>query len=124
MKLKKRLKIRIIKNDFKLIISKVVIEMNNNNNKPTANKAENNNEVKNDKSLTFEKAIEKLEAHVRTLEQGELTLDESLTIFEEGMKLAKFCTKKLDEAEQKIEILLEKNGDFIKEPFNVPTEEE
>jgi len=74
--------------------------------------------------LSFEKALEKLEGHVRTLEQGELTLHESLNIFEDGMKLAKFCNKKLDEAEQKIEILLEKNGDLVKEPFQVPEDEE
>lgn len=74
--------------------------------------------------LTFEKALEKLEDHVRTLEQGELTLDESLAIFEDGMKLAKFCGNKLNEAEEKIEILLEKNGGIIKEPFRIPEDEE
>jgi exodeoxyribonuclease VII small subunit len=74
--------------------------------------------------LTFENALEKLEEHVRTLEQGELTLNESLAIFEEGMKLAKFCENKLDEAEQKIEIVLEKNGELTKEPFEVPDEKE
>ncbi len=74
--------------------------------------------------LTFENAVEKLEAHVRTLEQGELTLDESLRIFEEGMKLAKFCGKKLDDAEQKIEILLEKNGELIKKPFEITENED
>ena len=77
-------------------------------------------EAKKDESndeLTFESAIYKLETHVRTLEQGELTLDQSLSIFEEGMKLAKFCTEKLDEAERKIEILIEKDGQLIKEDF-------
>ena len=74
--------------------------------------------------LTFESALVKLEAHVRTLEQGELTLNESLHIFEDGMKLAKFCGKKLDEAEQKIEILLEKNGELVKEPFDVQEDDE
>lgn len=77
-----------------------------------------------DEGLTFEKALEKLEDHVRTLEQGELTLHESLNIFEDGMKLAKFCNKKLDEAEQKIEVLLEKNGDLVKEPFQIPEDDE
>ncbi len=72
--------------------------------------------------LSFEKAIAKLEAHVRTLEQGELTLDESLTIFEEGMKLAKFCTQKLNEAENRIEILIEKDGELIKKDFELPEE--
>ena len=75
-----------------------------------------------DKNLTFEDALDKLEAHVRTLEQGELTLDQSLSLFEEGMKLAKFCTEKLDEAERKIEVLLEKNGELVQEDFDVPEE--
>ena len=82
--------------------------------KPTEPNSENKSK---NKDLTFEQAIEKLEGHVRTLEQGDLTLDESLAIFEHGMKLAKFCGKKLDEAEQKIEILLEKNGEFVTEEF-------
>jgi exodeoxyribonuclease VII small subunit len=53
------------------------------------------------------------------LEQGELTLEESLSIFEEGMKLAIFCTNKLDEAEQKIQILVEKDGALVKEDFEL-----
>ena len=71
---------------------------------------------------TFEGALLKLEGFVRTLEQGELTLDQSLKVFEDGMKLAKFCTQKLDEAEQKIEVLLKKNGKFIKTDFEVAEE--
>jgi exodeoxyribonuclease VII small subunit len=69
--------------------------------------------------LNFESALEKLETHVRTLEQGDLNLEESLSIFEEGMKLARFCTKKLDEAEQKIQILVEKDGGLLKEDFEL-----
>ena len=71
-----------------------------------------------DDKLSFETALEKLESYVRTLEQGELTLDQSLSIFEDGMKLAKFCSKKLDEAEQKIEILVENDGELVKEDFH------
>lgn len=76
----------------------------------------------NKETLTFENALNQLEKHVRTLEQGELTLDRSLTIFEEGMKLAKFCTEKLDQAEQKIEILQKKDGELIKEKFEMSEE--
>ena len=86
-----------------------------------------NDEITNEmdtEKLSFENALEKLEGHVRTLEQGELTLDESLAIFEEGMKLARFCGKKLDEAEQKIEILVVKNGDLVKEPLEIPKDNE
>jgi exodeoxyribonuclease VII small subunit len=75
-----------------------------------------------DEELTFEDALNKLEELVRTLEQGELTLNKSLTIFEEGMKLAKFCNKKLEQAEQKIEILLKKNGELKAEKFEIAEE--
>ena len=70
-------------------------------------------EAKKDESndeLTFESAISKLETHVRTLEAGELSLDQSLAIFEDGMRLAKFCSKKLNEAEGKIEKLTRSKG--------------
>jgi exodeoxyribonuclease VII small subunit len=46
-------------------------------------------------------------------------LDESLKIFEQGMNLAKFCTRKLDEAEQKIEVLIKKDGEFIKKDIEL-----
>ena len=84
----------------------------------------NESEERDQEGLTFESAMEKLEGHVRTLEQCELTLHESLNIFEEAMKLAKFCNKRLNEAEQKIEVLLEKNSELVKEPFNIPEDEE
>lgn len=67
----------------------------------------------------FETALKKLEDVVRRLEDGELSLEESLKAFEEGVKYAAFCTKKLDEAEKKVELLLkQKNGSFIKEEFD------
>jgi exodeoxyribonuclease VII small subunit len=53
--------------------------------------------------LTFEQAFAELEESVRTLEQGELPLDESLTLFERGQQLAAYCGKLLDSAELKIE---------------------
>lgn len=54
------------------------------------------------KAMTYEAAMQKLEQIVSRLESGEATLDESLKLFEEGAKLAAFCSKSLDEAEQKI----------------------
>ncbi len=57
------------------------------------------------KSQTFEAAMEKLEQIVAKLESGEAALDESLKLFEEGTKLAAFCSKALDTAEQKITTL-------------------
>jgi exodeoxyribonuclease VII small subunit len=65
----------------------------------------------------FEKALEQLEEIVRKMEEGDLTLDESLKAFEEGINLSRFCSDKLDEAERKVEILL-REGDALKSrPF-------
>jgi len=61
----------------------------------------------------FEKALEKLETIVKGMEEGDMTLDESLKSFEEGIELSRFCMKKLDEAERKVEMLL-RDGDALK----------
>ena len=66
---------------------------------------------------TFEESLSRLEEISRELEDGELTLEDSLKKFEEGMNLVKFCNKKLDESQQKIDILLEKEGVLSQEPF-------
>ena len=67
----------------------------------------------------FEKSMENL---VTELEKGELNLDESVKKFEEGMKIAKQCNNILENAEKKITILLEKNGDFEEKPFDTNNE--
>ena len=54
----------------------------------------------------FEKALNRLEKIVEELESGELTLDEALKKYEEGIKLTRLCTKKLETAQKKVEILL------------------
>jgi len=64
-------------------------------------------------TMTFEDAMERLESIVETLGEGNLSLDDSLKMFEEGMELCKFCNKKLDEAEYKVEKLMEKEGSEI-----------
>jgi exodeoxyribonuclease VII small subunit len=58
------------------------------------------------KKEKFEEALQKLEAIVAKMEEGDLPLEEALKAFEEGVKLAKFCTGKLDEAERKVEKLI------------------
>ncbi len=58
-------------------------------------------------AIKFEKALSRLETIVTELEAGELSLDESLRIFEEGVKLSKTCLKMLDDAERKVEILVQ-----------------
>jgi len=66
----------------------------------------------------FETSLKKLEEVVRRLEGGSLSLDDSLKAFEEGVRHASFCARKLDEAERKVEVLLkQKNGSFSREPF-------
>ena len=58
-------------------------------------------------AIKFEKALSRLEIIVTELEAGELSLDDSLKIFEEGVKLSKTCLKMLDDAERKVEILVQ-----------------
>jgi exodeoxyribonuclease VII small subunit len=70
------------------------------------------------KAMTFEKAMKKLEEIVQELEAGQLSLEESLKKFQEGVKLSKFCSSKLDETEKKITLLLkDRNGSLIEMPF-------
>lgn len=58
----------------------------------------------------FEKAMERLEEIVQNLEGGDLPLEDALKAFEEGMRLAKFCSLKLEEAEKKVTLLIEESG--------------
>jgi exodeoxyribonuclease VII small subunit len=67
----------------------------------------------------FENAMKRLEAIVQELEGGELTLDEALKRFQEGVKLSRFCARKLDETEKKVSILLkDEEGTVRTEPFS------
>tara|TARA_B100000989_G_scaffold295608_1_gene277035 strand:+ start:203 stop:445 length:243 start_codon:yes stop_codon:yes gene_type:complete len=66
----------------------------------------------------FEGALEKLETLVDDMETGELSLEDSLKAFEEGIKLTRDCQKALKDAEQKVQILLEQNADQLLEPYD------
>ncbi|MBQ2937720.1 MAG: exodeoxyribonuclease VII small subunit [Clostridia bacterium] len=66
---------------------------------------------------SFETNMENLEKIVTELEKGELNLDESISKFEEGIKISKQCNKILEEAEKKITILLEKDGEIEEKNF-------
>ncbi|MBI2867047.1 MAG: exodeoxyribonuclease VII small subunit [Chloroflexi bacterium] len=57
---------------------------------------------KQEQELSFEEAFRRLEKTVETLEAGGLTLDKAVALFEEGMRLAKLCTERLDAAELKV----------------------
>ena len=70
----------------------------------------------------FEECLERLERIVQELEKGEIPLEKSLTLFEEGMQLSSACRKELEQAEGKVDILLKKNGKLQAEPFEPPTE--
>ena len=70
--------------------------------------------------VKFEKAILRLEKIVDDLETGELDIDKSLEIFEEGIKMSRVCSKKLSEAEAKIEKLTrDQKGELVAELFPV-----
>ncbi|HSQ23338.1 MAG TPA: exodeoxyribonuclease VII small subunit [Pyrinomonadaceae bacterium] len=63
----------------------------------------------NDKPKSFESSLEQLELIVRELEQGELPLERSLELFEQGVKLSRECQERLNQAERRIEILMRDN---------------
>ena len=66
----------------------------------------------------FEKAFQQLEKIVQRLEGEELPLDESLQLFEEGIRLSRFCHQRLEEVEKKIELILaDAKGQPVAEPF-------
>ena len=70
--------------------------------------------AKKETNYPFEASIARLEALVTQMENGELTLEASLKTFEEGIKLTRECQKALKDAEQKVALLMEKNGE---QPF-------
>ena len=75
-------------------------------------------------TIKFEDALARLETIATELENGDLPLDESLKIFEEGIRLSKTCLKMLDEAERKVEILIQdKDGKKRLRAYNVGAEE-
>ncbi|MDD3627882.1 MAG: exodeoxyribonuclease VII small subunit [bacterium] len=76
------------------------------------------------KDLTFEDAFQHLEEIVEQLESGDLTLEQSLEKFEEGIKLSRVCTEKLENAQKKIEVLMkDSGGKFSFEDLDSETEE-
>lgn len=67
---------------------------------------------------TFEGALKRLEQIVEALESGDLPLEKAINKFEEGVQLSRLCTKRLDETEKRVEILLRNEaGDRVAEPF-------
>lgn len=69
--------------------------------------------------INFEDAMKELEKIAEELEKGNLSLEDSVTKFEDGMKLSKKCSELLDTAEKKITMLINDNGNIKEENFNV-----
>ena len=69
------------------------------------------------KTSSFESSMDRLTEIVEQLENGEFPLDESLKLFEEGVKLVKLCNEKIENVEQSIKILINDNGELKEEDF-------
>ena len=67
--------------------------------------------------IKFEDALSRLEFIVTTLEKGDIPLDESIKLFEEGISLSKKCNKIIKDAEKRVSILIEKNSVITEENF-------
>lgn len=72
----------------------------------------------------FEQALAELEALVARLERGDLPLDEALKTFERGVELTRHCQGSLKAAQQRVEILLKRNGQIEAEPFSIAESQE
>ncbi|MBX8608992.1 exodeoxyribonuclease VII small subunit [Pseudomonas cichorii] len=68
-------------------------------------------------ALDFEQSLTDLQTLVERLENGELSLEDSLTTFEQGVRLTRDCQNALAQAEQKVQVLLERDGELAEEPF-------
>ena len=74
---------------------------------------------------SFEDAMSRLEDIVKDLEGGELSLEDSFKVFEEGMKLIKFCSGKLEEVEQKVTMLVkDSSGKLMRQDFDADEKDE
>ena len=76
------------------------------------------------KEKKFEDAMKELEDIVKRLESGDLSLEESIKLFEEGVALSKHCFSKLEEAEKKVAILVKDEGGIKREPFDYEAKED
>lgn len=72
--------------------------------------------------MKFEEALEKLEKIVQELERGDLSLEESLKRYEEGVRLSQYCSKKLEQAKKRVEILVKSQGKLEMVPFEEESE--
>lgn len=73
-------------------------------------------------AVDFEQSLGDLQKLVERLESGELSLEDSLTAFEQGVALTRDCQQALSQAEQKVQLLVEQHGNLTTEPFDGPAE--
>ncbi|PCH96499.1 MAG: exodeoxyribonuclease VII small subunit [Gammaproteobacteria bacterium] len=73
-------------------------------------------------NLSFEESLGELDTIVQSLEQGELSLEESMALFERGLNLSQVSQTKLQAAEQKVKILLDENGQSQLKDFNLSSD--
>jgi|GEM_PF-513521 len=76
-----------------------------------------NGVAKDAETVSFETAMARLEKVVGEMEEGRLPLEQMIARFEEGQRLVQFCSKKLNEVEKRVEILVKKGGTQVAEPF-------
>jgi len=72
----------------------------------------------------FEDALAKLEDIVKKMESGDLSLEDSLKSFEDGIRLVRVCSRKLDEAQRRVELLLQEEGEPVAKPYREEDSEE
>jgi len=72
-------------------------------------------------NISFEKAMEELEKHVEKLEEGDVPLEKSISYYQEGMKLSKICSDKLNKVQEQVVKIVNEQGKL--EPFDVQEEE-
>ncbi len=71
------------------------------------------------KALDFEESLGALEALVQKMEQGDMSLEQSLEAFEQGVRLTRECQQRLQQAEQRVQLLMEQNGELQARDFAV-----
>ena len=81
-------------------------------------------EKPNKNNKTFEESLKRLEEIVSRLELGDVPLEETITLFQEGMELVNFCHKKLEEVKHKVEMVVRDKNSFTLQPFEAKVENE
>jgi exodeoxyribonuclease VII small subunit len=76
-----------------------------------------------EQQFEFEAALEQLEQLVTQMESGQLTLEQSLQAFEQGVALTRQCQRTLSQAEQRVQLLVEQNGASTEQPFHLDNDE-